>query len=152
MKSRFLFPNRFKVFGILFSVPFLVLGLYCLFVDFEFEWLSFNLPFQYSVFKDLGIDSKSINFTNEIAIIGFIISLVLIAFSKLKLEDEYIAKIRLESLQVAIYVNFALLILATIFIHGLNYFTVTVFNMFTPLIIFIFRFHYIIFVNKSKES
>lgn len=152
MKSRFLFPNRFKIYGILFSVPFLVIGLYCLFVDFEFNLLTFNLPFYYPLFKDLGINSKSINFTNEIAIIGFIISLILIAFSKLKFEDEYIAKVRLECLQIGIYVNFVLLIIATIFIHGLLYFWVTIFNMFTPLIIFIVRFHYIIFVNKSKES
>ena len=152
MQSRFLFPNRFKIIGIVLSIPFLILGLFSLFGDFEFEWLTFNLPYYSIISDELGIKSRTVNFTNEIAIIGLIISLMLIAFSKLKIEDEYVSKIRLESLQIAIYVNFALLIIATLFIHGLLYFFVTIFTIFTPLVIFIIRFHYIIFINKSKEA
>lgn len=151
MQSRFLFPNRFKIIGLLLCIPFLILGLYCLFIDFEFEFLTINLPYYSTISSDLDIKSFTVNFTNEIAIIGLIFSLSFIAFSKLKIEDEYISKIRLECLQIAIYVNFALLIIATIFIHGFLYFYVTVFTIFTPLVLFIIRFHYIIFISKPKE-
>ena len=80
-----------------------------------------------------------LNFTDEIAAVGSIIGLLLIAFSKVRVEDEYVSKIRLESLQWAIYFNFVLLILATIFVHGMLYFQVIIFNMFTPLVFFIVR-------------
>jgi hypothetical protein len=150
MKSRFLFPNRFKVFGVLFSIPFMILGFYCLYKDYEVQWLTFNMPYYTEVIEDLRFKTKTVNFTNEIATIGLLISLNIIAFSKLKFEDEYISNIRLECLQIAIYVNFALLIVATLFIHGLAYINVIVFNIFTPLVIFILRFHYIIFIKKAQ--
>ena len=91
-----------------------------------------------------------LNFTDEIAAIGSIVGLLFIAFSKVKVEDEYVSKIRLESLQWAIYFNFVLLILATIFVHGMLYFQVIIFNMFTPLIFFIVRFYYILFIKNSE--
>jgi len=93
-------------------------------------------------------NGTELNFTDEIATIGSIVGLIFIAFSKVKFEDEYVSKIRLESLQWAIYLNFGLLIIATIFIHGLAYYNVTVYNMFTPLIIFIVRFYYLILIKN----
>jgi integral membrane sensor domain MASE1 len=93
-----------------------------------------------------------LNFTDEVATIGSIIGLILVAFSKLKVEDEYVSKVRLESLQWAIYLNFGLLIIATIFVHGMAYFNVIIFNMFTPLIFFNIRFHFILFIKSKFEN
>ena len=92
------------------------------------------------------------NFTDEIATIGSIVGLILIAFSKVKVEDEYVSKIRLESLQWAVYFNFAMLILATLFVHGMAYFQVIIFNIFTPLVFFIVRFYYILFIKNSEQN
>jgi hypothetical protein len=93
-----------------------------------------------------------LNFTDEIAAIGSIIGLILIAFSKVKIEDEYVTITRLESLQWAIYFNFSLLILATVFVHGMAYFQVIIFNMFTPLVFFIIRFYFILFLKPRFEK
>ncbi len=157
MEPRFLFPHRYKAIGWLIAIPSLILGLFVLFYDFSFDFLAVSLPFKY-YFSDTftlgnskihGTDEVSaFNFTDEIATIGSIIGLLFVAFSKVKVEDEYVSKIRLESLQWAIYLNFVLLILATLFVHGIEYFQVTIFNMFTPLIIFIVRFYYLLFVKK----
>lgn len=161
MEPRFLFPHRYKLIGWLLAIPSLILGLSVLIGDFYFDFLTISLPFKY-VFSDTLTISNSVthlndevtqlNLTDEIAAIGTIIGMLFIAFSKIKTEDEYVSKIRLESLQWAIYVNFALLILAFIFIHGMAFFSVIVYNMFTPLILFIIRFHYILFIKPSFEA
>jgi len=160
MEARFLFPHRYKLIGWIFAIPSLILGSFVLFDGFLFDFLNIELPFKY-IFDDsisFGngttnlVDEVSVlNITDEIASVGTIIGMLLVAFSKVKLEDEYVSKIRLESLQWAIYLNFGLLVLATIFVHGAAFFSVTVYNMFTPLIIFIIRFHYILFIKPSFE-
>ena len=161
MEPRFLFPHRYKLIGWLLAIPSLILGLCVLIGDFSFDFLTVKLPFEY-IFTDTfhtvngsgsATDTVSyLNFTDEIAAIGTIVGLLLVAFSRVRIEDEYVSKIRLESLQWAIYLNFALLILATIFIHGMAFFNVIVYNMFTPLLLFIIRFHYILFMKPSFEA
>jgi hypothetical protein len=157
MEPRFLFPHRYKFIGWVLAIPSIVLGLFVLFNDLSFDFLTVQLPFEY-YFSDTftlgnskthGTDEvTALNFTDEIATIGSILGLLLVAFSKVRVEDEYVSKIRLESLQWAIYLNFALLILATIFVHGMLYFQVIIFNMFTPLVFFVIRFYYLLFVKK----
>jgi hypothetical protein len=154
MEPRFLFPHRFKLIGWIIAIPSIILGLFILIDDLRFDFLTVKLPFKY-FFADefLSSDDKGnefsiFNFTDEIATIGSIIGLLLIAFSKVKYEDEYVSKLRLESLQWAIYVNFFLLIVSTILIHGMSYYSVIVYNMFTPLIIFIIRFYYLLLVKN----
>jgi len=154
MEPRFLFPHRFKLIGWIIAIPSIILGLFILIDDLRFDFLTVKLPFKY-FFADefLSSDDKGnefsiFNFTDEIATIGSIIGLLLIAFSKVKYEDEYLSKLRLESLQWAIYVNFFLLIVSTILIHGMSYYSVIVYNMFTPLIIFIIRFYYLLLVKN----
>ena len=137
MKSRFLFPNRFIIIGLIISIPSIFLGLLVLFKDLSLDIFTVKFPFQY-YFSDTLINetkngvfhtkTSAFNFTDEIATVGSIIGLIFIAFSKLKVEDEYVSKVRLESLQWAIYFNFGLLIIATIFVHGFAYFNVTIFQ------------------------
>ncbi len=79
-----------------------------------------------------------------------IISSLLVAFSEEKSEDEYISKIRLESLVWAVYFNFAILLLSFLFVYGLYFLWVMIFNMFTVLLFFIVRFNWQI--SKLKKS
>jgi len=154
MEPRFLFPHRFKLIGWIIAIPSIILGLFILIDDLRFDFLTVKLPFKY-FFADefLSSDDKGnefsiFNFTDEIATICSILGLLLIAFSKVKYEDEYVSKLRLESLQWAVYVNFFLLIVSTILIHGMAYYSVILYNMFTPLIFFIIRFYYSLLVKK----
>jgi hypothetical protein len=163
MEPRFLFPHRYKLIGWLLAIPSLTLGLCVLIGDFYFDFLTVKLPFKYVFSDTFGSSSGTglghindevsiLNFTDEIAAVGSIIGLLFIAFSRVRTEDEYVSKTRLESLQWAIYLNFALLMLAIIFIHGMAFFSVIVYNMFTPLILFIIRFHYILFIKPALEA
>lgn len=79
----------------------------------------------------------------------FLIGGILVMFSKQKMEDEYINQIRLKSLQSAVLINYVLLFLCIVFIHGIPFFHVMVYNLFTVIIIYILRFQYLIFKNAS---
>ncbi|MCX6279994.1 MAG: hypothetical protein NT004_18165, partial [Bacteroidetes bacterium] len=81
-----------------------------------------------------------------------IIGCLFVAFSRLKVEDEYIMKIRLESLVWATCVNFILLIFAIIAIWGTDFLVVMEYNMVTTLILFVIRFHYVLFLSKKIQG
>jgi uncharacterized protein YacL len=154
MKSRYLFSHKFKPFGwVLFCIG-LVLGIVLLINDFEYPKWDFH------VFSLIGSDStfssaKNFswdlnNVSDEIAAILIIVGGILVAFSKTKEEDEYITKIRMESLIWATYVNYIVLLLAVIFVFDIGFFNVMIVNMFTILIFFIIRFHFVLFkTNKA---
>jgi hypothetical protein len=90
------------------------------------------------------------NLLNEITGLLIIISAFLVAFSKEKQEDEFISKIRLESLVWAVYLNYAILIIALLFIYDMSFMWVIIFNMFTILFFFIARFNWEVY--KLKKS
>ncbi|MFK5880445.1 MAG: hypothetical protein QM478_13230 [Flavobacteriaceae bacterium] len=90
------------------------------------------------------------NITDELASILLIVGGLIVAFSKAKDEDEYISKIRTESLIWATYVNYGILILAVIFVYDMAFFNVMIYNMFTILFFFIIRFHYVLYITKKS--
>ena len=90
--------------------------------------------------------------TNTLVGVVFILGAMMVGFSKEKQEDEYIANLRLSSLMWAVWVNYVLLFLSFIFIYGMGFFHVMIYNMFTVLIIFIGRFNVILLKNKMIST
>lgn len=155
MKPKFLFPNRYKLIGWILLVPAAVLGVLILFFNFEFEFLDSKVFTFYS--NGLGGEETVMgflrgNYTNTIVGILFLLGAVLVAFSKEKHEDEFIAKTRLESLVWAVYVNYAVLALCMLFFFNLEFLMVMIFNMFTVLIFFILRFYFILYKTNKLLS
>jgi hypothetical protein len=138
MKSRYLLPHLYKKIGGVLFLVFLALAIMSLSFQVNLSWLAYDTSKAWS-------DG---NLTDELAITGLIISMLMIAFSKEKNEDEYIAVVRLESLQWGIYINYGLLIIGTWCFYGLDYLGVMMYNMVTPLLFFILRFHYVIIKNR----
>lgn len=138
MKSRYLLPHLYKKIGGVLFLVFLTLSIMSLSFQVNLRWLAYDTSKSWS-------DG---NLTDELAITGLIISMLMIAFSKEKNEDEYIAVVRLESLQWGIYINYGLLIIGTWCFYGLYYLGVMMYNMVTPLVFFILRFHYVIIKNR----
>jgi len=89
------------------------------------------------------------NVTPTVIGVVLIISAILVAFSKEKQEDEFIAAIRLESLLWATYINYALLVFSFLLLWGESFLYVMAFNMFTLLLIFIVRFNLILHSLKK---
>ncbi len=145
MKLNYLFPSKYKKIGWMIFYPTLIFGLMTVIFDFEPEFLDINV---FGVFIDEIIGEKKLigiinnNILNEILGLLMIIGSILVAFSKEVDEDEFISKIRLESLVWATYMNFGILFLAFIFVYDLSFLWVMIFNMFTILIFFIIRFNW----------
>ena len=74
---------------------------------------------------------------DEIFTLLIIVSGLINSFSKEKIEDELISRIRLESLSLSLFISFGLIIISTFLVYNLNYMYVLVFNLF--LIIFLFN-------------
>jgi hypothetical protein len=152
MKVNYLFPNKYKKIGWLILIPSAIFGLITLITEYEPDFLNFKVP---AIFIDEFFNKRLFgvvenNILNEIFGILIIISLLLVAFSKEKSEDEYISKIRLESLVWAVYVNYGILIIAFLFIFSFSFMWIMIFNMFTILVFFIIRFYWQI--SKLKKS
>ncbi|MEA3447324.1 MAG: hypothetical protein U9Q98_02590 [Bacteroidota bacterium] len=153
MNSRFLFPYKFKIAGLILLIPGLILGVMSFFFNCEsslLDWKVFAIADASFLRGDVYFQMVENNVTNELAGILLIVSLVFIAFSREKQEDEYISKIRLESLLWATYINYGILVLSLIFLYNFAFFWVMIFNMFTLLIIFIVRYY--IMLNKMKRE
>lgn len=144
MQTSLLLHNKFKRIGFLLLVASLTLGILVRFREFEFGFLTVVLEKKAArVFDD------KINFTDELALSGIIIALLFIAFARERTEDEFINRTRLESWQWAVLTNYILLLIATWSIHGFAYIDVMMYNMLTIPIIFIIRFHYVLYNTKS---
>jgi hypothetical protein len=162
MKTNFLFPNKFRLIGWILLIPAVLLGYMVIFEDFEFPFLTIKvlslLPYSFGSTSGITSDASPLwtiitdNFTQELAGILFIVSAIFVAFSKEKNEDEYISKIRLESLMWATYVTFTIQILCLLFFYDFSFLKSAIINMFTILIIFIIRYNFIIHRSKSQSN
>jgi FlaA1/EpsC-like NDP-sugar epimerase len=149
MKSRFLLPNHYRKIGWFIFIPFLILGIFSLHMEFEFDWLSFKIRPEAGFLDNLEFE----NFTNELAGIGVLVGLVFIAFAREKVEDEFMMKLRLESLVAAVLISYALLFLTILFVYGFEFLIALVYNVYTVLIIFIARFYWVkMRQNKMLQS
>jgi hypothetical protein len=155
MKTHFLFPNQFKKIGWLLFVPSVLATLFISVFNLSTDdYLNVTVFSFYE--KNLGEVPVFFRFiknsiVDEIFTIGIIVGGILVGFSKLKEEDEMISKIRYESLVWATYLNYGIIVFFTLFLFGLPYLNVLFYNMFTLLLFFIIRFHYMIYkLNNSN--
>ncbi|MDR3696719.1 hypothetical protein [Mucilaginibacter sp.] len=155
MKARFLFPHKWRLVGYL-----------CFAADIIFSIVLKVLhPEGYAatdLSQVLGPGQKpyhiysgvtEMRWHNDVTILLIIFGLLLVAFSKEKIEDEQISQSRLDSLRWAVYFNYALFIVCVLFIYGMHFIPVLIFNMISPLIFFIIRFRWKIYqLNRSLKS
>ncbi|SFT45788.1 hypothetical protein SAMN05216474_0673 [Lishizhenia tianjinensis] len=154
MKINYLLPHSFKKIGLILIIPSLLLGILGLFLDFKIDALTLEVP---ALFADNFLAPGKDNFrfitnnlTDELAAIVFLLGAIFIAFSREKTEDEFITKIRLESLVWAVYINYGILFLCFLFIYNFSFLNVMIYNLFTVLIIFILRYYWKLFLLKKQ--
>ena len=155
MKTKLLLPHKFKKPGWILLIPTTLFGLYIIFSDFEFDFLNTRVFTLYSdviLGESVKMGFVKTNLTLTVTGIIFIISAFFVAFSREKTEDEFIARIRLESLLWATYINYGILLFCFLFFYDFGFFYVMIFNMFTILLIFIIRFQYLLYRAKKSLS
>ena len=136
----YLFSNKFKkTSGVVFYLSILV-GLFLLLTDriqdifvvnvfsiFSYEWFG-------SEPKGFGWIENGLG--DEIFTLLIIVSGLINSFSKEKIEDELISRIRLESLSLSLFISFGLIIISTFLVYNINYMYVLVFNLFLIILLF----------------
>ena len=151
MKKSFLLPHYYMKVGLLMFVPFLIM---CILELAELApIIKVAMPYVYSdCFTSdtwFGI-AESEDIYGEIWMIGLFLSLLFIALSKEKVEDEMLMQIRLQSLLFALWCTSALFIFETLFIYGLGYAFSLWAIIFVYLVIFILKFRYELYRLKMK--
>ena len=125
-----LFPHCFQRWGWCIFAVGVILGIYALATDFEIDYLG-----------------------NNIVIVGTVVGAILATCSREKIEDEMVRQIRLNSLLVALYVNYAVLVICSLLIYDLDFLYVMMYNMFTMLLIFMVVFRYRMWrLNKEAKD
>ena len=129
METRFLLPSKFKKIGWIILIPSSILGLLKIFSGFELESLDLKMfticSGMPSPFFRFGFDK--VNLTGTIIGVLFILGAVMVAFSREKVEDEFISKRRLESFLWATYINYAILLFCFLFFYGTCFLYVMIF-------------------------
>jgi hypothetical protein len=155
MKSKLL-PHTYKKIGWFLLLPAFVAGVIFMFIS-NFTNGPEIITFGYFGDELFGGQKKSAIRIDHIQVIPNLISILfligglLVMFSKEKKEDEYINQIRLNSLQNSVFFNYILLFFCIFFIHGIPFFHVMVYNLFTIILIYILRFHFLIYKNSINE-
>jgi hypothetical protein len=144
MEMKFLLPRKYRLIGWVLVVPSAVIMVMSMYFD-------FSLPFLNYVGKGTHIsldpafiwNIQSHNFTGDIAGVLLLVGLLMVAFSKEKIEDERTQRLRLESLLWAVYVNSVLIVLAIILTYGTLFLNVMIYNICSTLVFFIARFRWV---------
>ena len=142
----YLFSNKFKkTSGVVFYLSILV-GFFLLLTERLQDLFVVNV---FSIFSHEWFGSERTGFGwtenglgDEIFTLLIIVSGLINSFSKEKIEDELISRIRLESLSLSLFISFGLIIISTFLVYNINYMYVLVFNLFLIILLFnlIFKF------------
>lgn len=122
----FLFSSRWTLPPFIAVLLFTAMFIANTFFNIEFAFLQVN---------------KNSNITDEIALSGLIISMLFLAFCREKIDDEYYSKLRLRSWQMAIVVNYGLLLVGIWASYGLSFLALTYFNLLTPLVLYLLLYN-----------
>lgn len=80
------------------------------------------------------------------------ITLLIWGYSRQNNEDEFISTLRLESMQLAVYLNYAILLIANLSLFYTNFLLVMVLNLGTIALFFVLRFTYILRTYNKENA
>lgn len=153
MKTINLIPNCFKIIGWIIFLPTILLALAFLLWNFDFGIIKipvlYNDGFLFNnnsrgFFKIFNVEW----FPNLLSIL-VIISGFFVGFSKEKIEDEYISHLRLKSILWSLKWSYLIVLLLLISIFGMVFFKIMIVAIYLPLILYIFRFNYLLIKNEK---
>jgi len=153
MKS-ILLPHKLKIIGWFLFLPSLITGIVLIIGDFESP-IDYNINFFAICYNETFGNTKYFGITRidlipNLTAVLFLLGGLMIVFSKEKIEDEYINSIRLNALQWALFTNYLCLLLAVVFVYGIPFLNIMVYNMFTVILIYIPRFYYLLWkISKT---
>ena len=156
MKTTYLLANKYKRLGWVLLCLGLIGGIYMYVTDFDsmetFKIKVFTIYNEPFLGKSGFFKIIENGVFDEICAILIIIGGLLVGFSKEKQEDEYIYKLRKDSLVWALILHYIILLIAIILVYDMSFFHVLIFNMFTPLLFFVIRFNFLKYKQMAYEE
>lgn len=153
MKTLYLFPNKLKipsfvlfVLSTIFFIPSFEDNL------FNISGTVFSIASQYPFGKTSYFTFLSDELSSEIVTGLFVISGIILAFSKEKIEDEFIQSIRFRSLVNATFFTYSMTLLCIFFIYGLSFLSIVTSLIFIHLIILNIFYYTKLFIYKKRFS
>ncbi|UBM59650.1 hypothetical protein LAG90_03165 [Marinilongibacter aquaticus] len=154
-----LLPHAFKKIGWFILIPALFVGVGWLLLDADDNNKLFNWPVFALVSDPLFEENWQFahfiqnNVLDELIALWILAGCVLVAFSREAVEDEYIMKVRLDSLLWATYFNCGALAFCILFVYDMAFYWVMIINLFALLLFFIVRFNwYLLKMKRGGES
>jgi len=141
MKSRFLFPHQSRILGYACIIAYIPVMVFKKLLHDGYKTID---PAQ--KFADASGIFNSEHIFTAIAMLFLFGGLLLVAFSKEKVEDEQILQLRLDSLHWAIYFNYLILIIGAFVATAFQFHDIVLFNLWAPLLFFIIRFRWKIYL------
>lgn len=86
----------------------------------------------------------------QVVYLGLVVGLLLWAFSRSKKEDEMLMQQRLESLQLAVYLNYGLLLVANVLLYSFSFLYFMLFAQISLLLYFVLRMEYVNYKNNRS--
>ena len=145
MKNKLLLPIHFRKIGWIIFVITTITFLCAM----KYEWEPSILQYTYT--DNNGRGSTGTNLLKEIIFTSWMIGLMMIAFSKVKNEDEYIAYLRLSSWQYSVFASLMISVVGTWCIYGMNYLMFSALNMLTAPLAFIVIFNVTIYRTSERN-
>ena len=155
MKKNYLLPHGFKRVGLIMLVPFLVACIWLLCGPCEGDWFIVDVPALFTL--DIASTSEWFGMTvtdpvNEICMLGLLVSLVLIALSKEKDEDEMTAVVRMQSFVWSFWCTAILMLVAILFVYDMAFMYFAFASMFVCFIMYICKFNYEMIKIRRTEN
>ena len=141
MKSIPLLPHRFKIIGLVLAVPGIILGVLNLYFEYRPDFLTIKTN------PDM-LFMNTQNLLDEIALTLTLLGLLAIAFSREKVEDEFVGQIRLNSLIWSFGLYYLIILLATWVLYNDNFWTLMIYHLFVPIVFYVVLFR----INMFRAS
>lgn len=137
MKPVPLLPYRFKWLGLLMAVVGIAIGIAVLYFDFRPDWLTIETH------PDM-LFMNTQNLIDEMAVTLLVVGLMMIAFSREHVEDEFVAHIRLQSMLWSFAIYYSIILLTVWLFYDESFWTIMIYHLFMPLLFYVvlFRFTY----------
>ena len=155
MKQNYLLPHGFKRVGLIMLVPFLVACIWLLCGPCEGDWFIVDVPALFTL--DIASTSEWFGMTatdpvNEICMLGLLVSLVFIALSKEKDEDEMTAVVRMQSFVWGFWCTAILMLVAILFVYDLAFMYFAFAYVFICFIMYICKFNYEMTLIRRSQN
>jgi len=137
MKSVPMLPYPYKWPGLLTAIIGLIIGTAAMYFDFRPDWLAVtthpDMPFM-----------NTQNLIDEVTLSLILIGLMVVAFSRERTEDEFVAHIRLHSLLWSFAVYYAIVLISVWIFYDEKFWSVMIYHLFMPLLFYVvlFRLNY----------